>query len=137
MLCPTRCQHVDTFHCLYIARALAQSSGTSTTPEKSAADEREQGVAIGDAQTAFADENAKLIDDPDHSEEDDRFVPLGLSSRLRLHVVCHCYRTAGNVIRIAPPAKLRVTSGTPTHESDPRASNMTSPLHARIRTPHR
>jgi len=46
-------------------------------------------VSFEDAQTVFADENAKLIDDPDHSEIKDRFVLLGLSSSLRLLVVCH------------------------------------------------
>ena len=58
-----------------------------------------------DAQTVFADENAKLIDDPDHSEDEDRFVLLGLSSSLRLLVVCHCYRSEGNVIRIITARK--------------------------------
>lgn len=43
----------------------------------------------------FFDENAKLIDDPDHSEDEDRFVLLGLSSFLRVILVCHCYRDEG------------------------------------------
>jgi uncharacterized protein len=61
-------------------------------------------VSFEDAQTVFADENAKLIDDPDHSEED-RFVLLGSSSSLRLLVVCHCCRSEGNVIRIISARK--------------------------------
>jgi len=69
-------------------------------PKKAAANLREHGVSFEDAQMVFADENAKLIDDPDHFEEEDRFVLLGLSSSLRLLVVCHCYRSEGNVIRI-------------------------------------
>lgn len=48
----------------------------------------------------FSDERARLIDDPDHSEDEDRFVLLGLSSSLRVLVVCHCYRSDGEVIRI-------------------------------------
>lgn len=66
---------------------------------------RKHGVSFEDAQTVFADESAKLIDDPDHSEEEDRFVLLGLSSTLRLLVVCHCYRSQGNVIRIISARK--------------------------------
>ena len=66
---------------------------------------RKHGVGFEGAQTAFADENAKLIDDPDHSEEEDRFVLLGLSSSLRLLFVCHCYRSQGNVIRIISTRK--------------------------------
>lgn len=53
----------------------------------------------------FFDENAALIDDPDHSDDEDRFILLGLSSRLRTLVVCHCYRKAGNVIRIVSARK--------------------------------
>ena len=40
------------------------------------------------------------MDDPDHSEEEERFVILGLSSALRMLVVCHCYREQEDVIRI-------------------------------------
>ena len=74
-------------------------------PKKAAANLRKHGVSFEDAQAVFADENAKLIDDPDHSEEEDRFVLLGLSSSLRLLVVCHCYRSEGNVIRIISARK--------------------------------
>jgi uncharacterized DUF497 family protein len=51
------------------------------------------------------DEYAKLIDDPDHSEVEDRFVLLGLSSTLKVILVCHCYREQGNVIRIISARK--------------------------------
>ena len=74
-------------------------------PKKAAANLRKHGVSFEDAQTAFADDNAKLIDDPDHSDEEDRFVLLGLSSTLRLLVVAHCYRAEGNVIRIISARK--------------------------------
>ena len=73
--------------------------------KKAAANLRKHGVSFEDARTVFADENAKLIDDPDHSEEEDRFVLLGVSSSLRLLVVCHCCRSGGNVIRIISARK--------------------------------
>ena len=41
-----------------------------------------------------------MIADPEHSEEEDRFIILGLSNRLNLLVVCHCYRESDTVIRI-------------------------------------
>lgn len=53
----------------------------------------------------FFDEQARVIDDPDHSEDEERFILLGLSSTLRLLVVCHCYRRAGDVIRIISARK--------------------------------
>ena len=53
----------------------------------------------------FADERALLLDDPDHSDEEDRFVLIGLSASLRTLVVCHCYREADEVIRIMSARK--------------------------------
>ena len=74
-------------------------------PSKAAANLRKHGVSFEDAQSVFSDERARLIDDPDHSEDEERFVLLGLSSTLRLLVVAHCYRSAGNVIRIISARK--------------------------------
>ena len=74
-------------------------------PKKAVANLRKHGVSFEDAQTAFADEQGKLIDDPDHSDDEDRFVLLGMSSTLRLLVVCHCYRSEGHVIRIISARK--------------------------------
>ena len=72
---------------------------------KAAANLKKHGVSFDEARSVFVDERAKLIDDPDHSEEEDRFVLLGLSSALRLLLVCHCYRTEGNLIRIISARK--------------------------------
>jgi hypothetical protein len=43
--------------------------------------------------------------DPDHSEEEDRFILLGMSLQLRVLVVCHCYREGESVIRIISARK--------------------------------
>jgi len=74
-------------------------------PRKAAANLRKHGVSFEDAQSVFADERARLIDDPDHSADEDRFLLLGLSSSLRLLVVAHCYRGAAGVIRIISARK--------------------------------
>lgn len=74
-------------------------------PRKAAANLRKHGVSFEYAQTVFADERARLIDDPDHSEEEERFLLQGLSSTLRLLVVAHCYRAEGNLIRIISARK--------------------------------
>lgn len=74
-------------------------------PEKASTNFKKHGVSFDDAQTIFCDERARLIDDPDHSQEEDRFVLLGLSSSLRLLVVAHCYRAGGGVIRIISARK--------------------------------
>jgi uncharacterized protein len=67
---------------------------------KAAANARKHGITFEEAQTVFVDEHAKLIDDPDHSQDEERFVVLGLSSQLRMLLVCHCYRSDGDAIRI-------------------------------------
>ena len=72
---------------------------------KSAANARKHRVSFDEAKSVFVDERAKLIDDPDHSGDEDRFVLLGLSGALRLLLVCHCYRGDGNVIRIISARK--------------------------------
>lgn len=72
---------------------------------KSAANARKHGVTFDEAQTVFLDEEALLIGDPDHSDDEDRFVLLGLSARLRTLVVCHCYREKDALIRIISARK--------------------------------
>ena len=72
---------------------------------KAATNLKKHGVSFDEARTVFVDERAKLIDDPDHSEDEERFVLLGLSSALRMLLVCHCYRSEGGVIRIISARK--------------------------------
>lgn len=69
-------------------------------PRKDAANQRKHRVSFDEAETVFSDENALLLDDPDHSTQEDRFVLLGLSSALRLLVVSHTYREGDEVIRL-------------------------------------
>ena len=79
---------------------------------KAAANAKKHGVSFEEAKSVFVDERAKLIDDPDHSEDEDRFVLLGLSSLLRLLLVCHCYRSESNVIRIISARKATAKEST-------------------------
>ena len=58
------------------------------------------GVSFEEAETAFLDENGRLLDDPDHSENEDRFVLRAYSFSARCLIVSHCYRKADSVIRI-------------------------------------
>lgn len=72
---------------------------------KSASNRRKHGVTFEEARTVFYDERALIIDDPDHSDEEDRFILLGLSSSLRMLIVCHCYRSEDEVVRIISARK--------------------------------
>jgi uncharacterized DUF497 family protein len=62
--------------------------------------QRKHGVSFEEAATAFADENARLKHDPDHSQDEDRFILLGFSAKLRLLVVAHAYRQDETEVRI-------------------------------------
>lgn len=72
---------------------------------KNRTNRRKHGISFAEARTAFYDQNAKVYSDPDHSEQEDRFVLLGISLRLRVLVVCHCYREGDTVIRIISARK--------------------------------
>ena len=67
------------------------------------------GVSFEEAKTVFYDERAVLFDDPDHSQDEDRFLLLGFSQNLRLLIVSHCIREAGDVIRIISARKATTT----------------------------
>jgi uncharacterized DUF497 family protein len=65
----------------------------------------EHKVSFQEAETVFYDPNAKIIHDPDHSIEEDRFIILGISKLLKLLVVCHCYIENDDIIRIISARK--------------------------------
>jgi len=67
--------------------------------------QRKHGVSFEEASTAFADENARLKHDPDHSQQEDRFILLGFSAKLRILAVAHSYRADGKQIRIISARK--------------------------------
>lgn len=72
---------------------------------KNRANRKKHGVSFEEARSAFFDENARVIPDPAHSEDEERFVLLGLSTSLRVLVVCHCYRQGDSAIRIISARK--------------------------------
>lgn len=72
--------------------------------KKNASNQKKHGVSFDEAQTVFADELGRLIPDPDHSRGEERFILLGMSSRLRLLTVCHCERSS-DTIRIISARK--------------------------------
>lgn len=67
---------------------------------KNRANQRKHGVAFEEARTAFLDENARRVSDPDHSIGEDRYILVGLSIRLRLLVVCRSFLESERIMRI-------------------------------------
>ena len=73
--------------------------------KKEKANIKKHGVSFDEARTVFYDENAIQFFDPDHSEDEDRFILLGISFKLRALVVCHCLRKSETVIQIISARK--------------------------------
>ena len=62
-------------------------------------------VSFEEAKSVFFDENARLIEDPDHSQEEDRFILIGMSAKFKILTVVHCYRENDEIIRIISARK--------------------------------
>jgi len=63
----------------------------SWNEQKARSNERKHGVSFEEAETVFLDDEALLLDDPDHSWDEKRFLLLGLSASSRVLLVCHCF----------------------------------------------
>jgi uncharacterized DUF497 family protein len=61
-------------------------------PEKANANEKKHGVSFDEASTVFADPLGRLVDDPEHSANEVRYVLFGRSSAGRLLAVMHTER---------------------------------------------
>jgi len=71
---------------------------------KCISNQEKHGIGFEEAKTAFDDVLGRLMSDPDHSEDEERFILMGVSSQSRLLVVCHCERYS-NTIRIISARK--------------------------------
>ena len=72
---------------------------------KADSNKKKHNIGFDEAKTVFFDENAIVIHDPEHSEDEERFVILGISTIARILVVCHCFRQKGSIIRIISARK--------------------------------
>lgn len=73
--------------------------------DKDRANRHKHGIGFDEARTVFYDKNGLLIADPDPSYAEERFIFIGMSAKLRILVVCHCYREPDAAIRIIPARK--------------------------------
>jgi uncharacterized protein len=72
---------------------------------KAASNLKKHGVSFEEAQSVFYDEFAVQFFDNDHSENEERFLMLGMSVNVNILLVCHCERESGSVIRIISARK--------------------------------
>jgi uncharacterized DUF497 family protein len=74
-------------------------------PAKDRSNQRKHGVTFEEASTVFQDKNAIRYYDPEHSDKEDRFLMFGISHKVRVLVVCHCFRINETTIRIISARK--------------------------------
>ncbi len=74
-------------------------------PAKARENLRKHGISFDEAQTVFSDDQAVLLADPDHSDDEERFVLLGISATLRVLTVVHCYQADDETIRLISARK--------------------------------
>ncbi|HHU37280.1 MAG TPA: BrnT family toxin [Treponema sp.] len=72
---------------------------------KQKANSTKHGISFEEAKTVFSNPHARIIHDPDHSSEEDRFILLGMSQKMNILVICHCYKQTDEIIRIISARK--------------------------------
>lgn len=77
--------------------------------DKNLSNIEKHGIPFKEAATVFRDDNAVILDDGGHSQDEERFTIIGFSGNVRLLTVCHCYRDAGDIIRIISARKATKT----------------------------
>ncbi len=87
-------------------------------PDKNEINKKKHHVSFEEAETVFFDGNAVMIPDPEHSQDEERFILLGFSAMARLLLVCHCYRQADEVIRIISARKANPLEARQYNESE-------------------
>jgi uncharacterized DUF497 family protein len=73
--------------------------------QKNKSNRTKHGIWFEEAQSVFGDPHGRLFYDPEHSEHEDRFILLGMSSATRVLVVVHCYRNSDSEVRIISARK--------------------------------
>lgn len=63
------------------------------------------GIWFEEGQSVFDDLGSRVFIDSEHSDDEDRFLIVGMSSAARVLVVVHCYRESDSVIRIISARK--------------------------------
>ena len=73
--------------------------------DKNRINQKKHGVSFEEAKSVFYDDLAIQFWDNDHSNEEERFLLLGRSYKMRILLVVHCYREEESIIRIISARK--------------------------------
>lgn len=69
-------------------------------PGKATSNKEKHGVSFEEAATVFRDPRALTIFDLDHSQAENRWVTLGISSTGKVLVICHTFQTESRAVSI-------------------------------------
>lgn len=83
-------------------------------PNKAQLNLAKHGIGFDEAISVFYDDYAVQFFDTEHSDDEDRFIMLGMSNQAKLLIVCHCERENG-IIRIISARKATKTESTHHH----------------------
>ena len=81
-------------------------------PAKNKANLKRHGVSFEEAKSVFYDDYAVQFYDENHSEQEDRFLLLGMSNRSKLLMIVHYERDNGNKIRLISARKATSNEST-------------------------
>ena len=73
--------------------------------QKNKINQQKHGISFEEAESVFFDDYALQFWDEDHSQEEERFLLLGISSKMRRLLVVHCFREEDSIIRIISARK--------------------------------
>ena len=73
--------------------------------EKATINLEKHGISFAEAKSVFYDDHARFVTDEDNSENEKRFLLLGMSFKPRLLLVCHCYKDDDRIVRIISARK--------------------------------
>ena len=76
---------------------------------KNKINQRKHGISFDEVTSVFRDAFAIVFDDPDHSDNEERFLIIGTSDKRGICLVSHCYRGQDQVIRIISARKATKT----------------------------
>ena len=73
--------------------------------QKNKINQQKHGITFAEAESVFFDDYAIQFWDEDHSQEEERFLLLGISSKMRILIVVHCFREEDSIIIIISSRK--------------------------------
>lgn len=73
--------------------------------DKNRINRKKHGIWFEETEAVFDDPCGRVFYDDNHSDEEDRFVIVGMNATGKLLVIVHCYSASGDMIRLISARK--------------------------------